>query len=111
VSATWGTEVSFRLGAGTAEGARAIAARLAAAAGGAQGHVLFLAEEAGEYGCLATWGSEEAAVRYAEEPAVRAVLGELAELTGREPRVRRYRMEHQPVPAGRGAHAGGPDGR
>jgi len=103
----WGTEVSFRLGSGTAETARAIAARLAAAADGAEGHVLFLAEGAGEYGCLATWTTEADAAAYGERAEVQGVLGELETLTGRAGRVRLYRMEHQPVPGAHGAPAHG----
>lgn len=102
----WGTEVSFRLGPGTADEARAIAARLAAAADGAESHVLFLAEEAGEYGCLATWPTRAGAEAYGSRPAVRGALEELGRRTDREPRVRCYRMEQQyGGPAARAATA------
>lgn len=94
---SYGTEVSFRLPPGASDDARALAARLAAAATGSRRHVLFLNDEAGEYGCLAEWEREEDAVAYADLPEVRAVLAELAERSDREPRVRRYAMEKQPT--------------
>ena len=91
-----GTEISFRLGPGTLEEARALAARLALASEGARRHVLFAAPEAGEYGCLAEWDDPDAAAAFAGRPAVRAVLEELAERLGRPPSVRLYAMEEQP---------------
>ncbi len=92
-----GTEVSFRLGPGSADDARSLAERLAKAAIGSRRHVLFLNDEAGEYGCLAEWEREEDARAYGELPEVQAVLAELAQRTDREPRVRRYVMEEQPT--------------
>jgi len=88
-----GTEISFRLGPGTLEEARAIAGRLAAAAAGCRRHVLFVDAEAGEYGCLAEWDRREDAEGFGARPAVRAELERLAERLGREPRVRLYAME------------------
>ncbi len=90
-----GTEVAFRLGPGTLEEARAIAARLAVAAHGARRHVLFAAPERGEYGCLAEWDDAADAAGYAARPAVREVLGDLAARLGKEPGVRVYVMEEQ----------------
>jgi hypothetical protein len=90
-----GTEISFRLGPGTLEEARALAARLARASGGARRHVLFAAPEAGEYGCLAEWDDPADAAGFAARPAVRAVLAELEERLGSAPRVRVYAMEEQ----------------
>ncbi len=88
-----GTEVAFRLGPGTGDEARAIAQGLAAAADGCRRHVLFLDEEAGEYGCLAEWDRREDAEGYAARPATRAVLVGLEARTGTPPRVRLYAME------------------
>lgn len=90
----WGTEVSFRLGPGTADAARAIAAELAAAGPDATEHVLFLDADAGEFGCLAVWATEDLARGYGERTAVLRVMEALAARTGREPRVRCYRMEN-----------------
>ena len=55
----YGTEISFRLGPGSLDEARAVAARLAAAAAGCRRHVLFVDADAGEYGCLAEWERRE----------------------------------------------------
>jgi hypothetical protein len=93
VTPLYGTEVSFRLGPGTADEARRIAERLAAAAAGCRRHVLFLDEEAGEYGCLAEWVRREDAEGFAERPATREALAALAGRAGKEPRVRLYAME------------------
>ncbi|MGD9571712.1 MAG: hypothetical protein AB7V62_07520 [Thermoleophilia bacterium] len=90
-----GTEIAFRLGPGTLEEARAIAARLAAAAGGARRHVLFAAPERGEYGCLAEWDDPADAAAYAGRAEVREVLAELTARLGKEPGVRLYAMEEQ----------------
>ena len=90
-----GTEISFRLGPGTLDEARDLAARLAAASGGARRHVLFAAPDAGEYGCLAEWDDAASAAAFAARPAVRAVLAELEERLGSAPRVRVYAMEEQ----------------
>lgn len=116
----WGTEVSFRLESGTGEEARSFAADLAAAAAGCARHVLFLNEEAGEYGCLAEWARLEDAVAFADRPATLAALARLEARTGKPARVRRYVMEeylpretgayhreHADSDAGR--HGGGPD--
>jgi len=92
-----GTEISFRLGPGTLEEARAVAARLAAASAGCRRHVLFVEETAGEYGCLAEWERREDADGYADRPAVRAEIARLAERLGTAPRVRVYAMEEAPV--------------
>jgi hypothetical protein len=89
----WGTEISFRLGPGTEDEARAVAGRLAAAAAGARRHVLFLDAERGEYGCLAEWDRPEAAEAYAAAPAVARELAALEARTGKPARVRRYAME------------------
>ena len=94
----YGTEVAFRLGPGTGDEARAVAQGLAAAAGGCRRHVLFLDEEAGEYGCLAVWDRREDAEGYAARPATRAVLTALEARTGKPPRVRLYAMEEDPAP-------------
>jgi hypothetical protein len=88
--------VSFRLGPGTADAARAIAAELAGAGPDATEHVLFLDADAGEYGCLAVWGTQGLARGYGDRAAVRRVLAALAARTGKEPRVRCYRMENVP---------------
>jgi hypothetical protein len=94
----YGTEVAFRLGPGTADEARAIAQGLAAAADGCRRHVLFLDEEAGEYGCLAEWDRREDAGGYATRAATQAVLTALEARTGKPPRVRLYAMEEDPAP-------------
>lgn len=118
--ARWGTEVSFRLGPQTIAEAREIAAELRAAARGCDRHVLFLDEDAGEYGCLAEWRHLEDAVAFAERPETVAALARLEARTGKAPRVRRYAMEegsliepgayhreHAEADAGR--HGRGPD--
>ena len=91
-----GTEISFRLGPDTADEARALAGRLAAAAAGARRHVLFLDTERGEYGCLAEWARPEEAEAYAGLPAVVRELEALEARTGKPARVRRYAMEETP---------------
>jgi quinol monooxygenase YgiN len=88
-----GTEISFRLGPGTLDEARAVAARLGAAAGGCRRHVLFVDAEAGEYGCLAEWEDPAAARGFAERPAVREEIATLGRRMGKAPRVRLYAME------------------
>ena len=65
----FGTEIAFRLGPGTLEEARAIAAELADAAAGCRRHVLFVDAAAGEYGCLAEWERRADAEGYAARPA------------------------------------------
>ncbi len=89
----YGTEISFRLGPGTADEARGFAERLAAAAAGCRRHVLFLDADAGEYGCLAEWERREDAEGFAERPAARAQISLLEERQGKAPRVRLYAME------------------
>ena len=89
----YGTEVSFRLGPNSVDQAREIAAELAQAAVGAERHVLFLAEDAGEYGCLAEWISFAAASGSGQRPATVTALARLETLTGKPPRVRLYVME------------------
>jgi quinol monooxygenase YgiN len=89
----FGTEVSFRLGPDSLEEARAIAARLRAAAAGCRRHVLFVDAAAGEYGCLAEWERREEAEGFARRPATAAEIAALGERIGREPRVRFYAME------------------
>jgi quinol monooxygenase YgiN len=91
----FGTEVSFRLEPGRLDEARAIAARLAAAAAGCRRHVLFANPDAGEYGCLAEWDARADAAAFGDRPAVRDALADLAERTGAAPRVRLYDMEEQ----------------
>lgn len=90
----YGTEISFRLGPGTAEEARRIAARLARAAAGCRRHVLFL-DEGGAYGCLAEWDREEDARDYLTRPEVTAEIAALAERCGRAPHPRLYAMQEQ----------------
>lgn len=92
----WGTEVSFRLGPGTLDEARALARRLSAAAAGCRRHVLFADAEAGAYGCLAEWDERADAAGFATRPATREVLSELAGRIGRPPTVRLYAMEETP---------------
>ena len=92
----YGTEISFRLGPGTLDEARAIAVRLAAAAAGCRRHVLFVDADAGEYGCLAEWDDRAAAVAFRGRPAVRAALDALEARLGNAPRVRLYAMEESP---------------
>jgi quinol monooxygenase YgiN len=89
----FGTEVSFRLGPGTLDEARALAARLGAAAEGCRRHVLFVEAQAGEYGCLAEWDDHDAAAAYGDRPGVRAVLDDLEARVGRPARVRLYALE------------------
>lgn len=93
VSAGFGTEVSFRLGPGTLEEARAIAARLGAAAAGCRRHVLFADAAAGEYGCLAEWDRLEDAELFMRRPATAEEISGIGVRTGREPRIRVYAME------------------
>jgi len=88
-----GTEISFRLGPGTLEEARAVAVRLGAAARGCRRHVLFVDADAGEYGCLAEWDDPAAAAAFAERPAVRQEIASLERRVGTAPRVRLYAME------------------
>ena len=93
-----GTEVSFRLGPGTAGEARELAAALAAATGAeCLRHVLFIDEERGEYGCLAEWPDRAAADGYAASAPVGALLARIGERAERVPRVRVYAMEEQPA--------------
>ncbi len=89
----FGTEVSFRLGPGTLDEARAIARRLAAAAAGCRRHVLFVEEAAGEYGCLAEWDSREDAEEFTRRPSTAEALVLLGSRLGKEPRIRVYAME------------------
>jgi hypothetical protein len=95
--AAFGTEISFRLGPGTADEARLVAGRLATAAAGCRRHVLFL-DEAGGYGCLAEWDQEEDARAYLAGPVVAAELAALEERAGRAAHARLYVMEEQPPP-------------
>jgi quinol monooxygenase YgiN len=88
-----GTEISFRLGPGTLDEARAVAARLRDAARGCRRHVLFVDADAGEYGCLAEWEDPAAAAAFAERPAVREEIASLGRRLGKAPRVRLYVME------------------
>jgi len=94
----YGTEISFRLGPGTVDEARAVAAGLAAAAAGCRRHVLFVDAEAGEYGCLAEWERREDAEDFAGRPATREQVARLEERQGKAPRVRLYAMEEAPSP-------------
>ena len=93
VLAQFGVPVPKGSVAKDADEARAIAQGLAAAASGCRRHVLFLDEEAGEYGCLAEWDRREDAEGFAARPATRAVLAGLEARTGKPPRVRLYAME------------------
>ncbi|MGD9696942.1 MAG: hypothetical protein AB7V42_14920 [Thermoleophilia bacterium] len=88
-----GTEIAFRLGPGSLEEARAVAARLSAAAGGSRRRVLFVNADAGEYGWLGEWDDAAAAAGFAERPAAAAELARLEARTGKRPRVRLYAME------------------
>ncbi len=90
-----GTEIAFRLGPGSLQDARAIAARLAGLAPRAVEHVLFCDAGAGEYGCLAVWATASEADAYVAAPGVAAELAALAARTGKPTRVRRYVMEYQ----------------
>lgn len=90
-----GTEIAFRLGPGSLEDARVIAARLARLAPVAVEHVLFCDADAGEYGCLAVWEAERDADAYIASSEVDAEVAALAERMGRPMRVRRYVMEYQ----------------
>jgi len=90
-----GTEISFRLGPGTVDEARAIAARLALAAAGCRRHVLFVDAERGEYGCLAEWDAAADARVFAASPAVARELERIGAAADRPVRVRRYTMEEQ----------------
>lgn len=92
---TYGTEISFRLGPGHGEEARAIAERLCAAALDCTEHVLFADDEAGEYGCLAVWATDEAAVAFRSSPAVADELEHIEKIAGKPSRVRSYLMEYQ----------------
>ena len=92
----FGTEIAFRLGPGTGDEARAIAAELGAAAAGCRRHVLFVDADAGEYGCLAEWDRREDAAGYGARPAVAGLLARLGERLGKAPRVRLYAMEEAP---------------
>jgi quinol monooxygenase YgiN len=94
----YGTEISFRLGPGTADEARAFARRLAAAAAGCRRHVLFLDADAGEYGCLAEWERREDAEAFGGRPATRKEIARLGARQGAAPRVRLYAMEEGPSP-------------
>ncbi len=89
----FGTEISFRLGPGTLDEARSIAADLAAAAEGCRRHVLFVDAQAGEYGCLAEWDDRAPAEGFADRPAVVAALAVLGARLGRPARVRLYALE------------------
>jgi quinol monooxygenase YgiN len=91
----YGTEISFRLGPGSVEEARDIAARLAAAAAGCRRHVLFVDADAGEYGCLAEWDRREEAEAFAAGEAAREQIALLGERQGRAARVRLYAMEEE----------------
>jgi hypothetical protein len=62
--------------------------------------VLFLDEDAGEYGCLAEWDRREDAEGYAARPATGAALTALEARTGKAPRVRLYAMEEGPASPG-----------
>lgn len=92
---TYGTEISFRLGPGQADEARAIARRLAAAAEGCREHVLFVDDERGEYGCLAVWDEGGDAAAFTSSALVADELQRLAGILGKEPRIRSYEMEYQ----------------
>jgi len=90
-----GTEIAFRLGPGSLEEARALAARLAGLAPAAVEHVLFCDAAAGEYGCLAVWAAPGDADAYIASARVADELAALGERMGKPVRVRRYEMEYQ----------------
>ena len=89
----FGTEVSFLLGPGTLDEARAIAARLGAAAAGCRRHVLFADAEAGEYGCLAEWDRREDAEAFMRRSVTTDEIEVLRARLGKQPRIRVYAME------------------
>jgi hypothetical protein len=86
-------EVSFRLGPGTLEDARAIAARLAAEAVGCRDEMLFVDAEGGVYGYLALWAEEDEAGRFRSRPGVGEQLAALEQRLGRPPTTRYYAVE------------------
>lgn len=88
----YGTEVAYRLGPGTEDRARAIAARLAAAAEGCSRHTFFLTPD-GVYGALAEWDDLDEAEGFAGRPETVRVLDDLERDLGRRPGVRVYVME------------------
>jgi hypothetical protein len=87
------TEVSFRLGPGTVDDARAIAARLGGLARGCRDDMLFLDAEQGVYGYLALWAESHEAEAYAALPAVREQVSSIEQRIGKPPAVRRYTVE------------------
>jgi hypothetical protein len=90
-----GTEIAFRLPSGSGDRARAIADRLARLAPASVEHVLFIDDDAGEYGCLAVWQSPADAAAYIADPDVAAEVAALGEIMGKPTRVRTYAMEYQ----------------
>jgi hypothetical protein len=87
------TEVSFRLGPGTADDARAIASKLGAEARGCREDMLFVDEQAGVYGYLALWAERTEAEAFEALPGVQAQVEQLAQRIGRPPTVRHYTVE------------------
>jgi hypothetical protein len=90
-----GTEIAFRLGPGTLDEARAIAATLAELATDAHEHVLFCDDQIGEYGCLAVWATAADADAFIASTAVTEHLRQLSARMDKPLRVRRYVMEYQ----------------
>jgi len=93
------TEVSFRLGPGTVDDARAIATRLGAAARGCRDDMLFVDAESGVYGYLALWAHAAEAEAFETLPGVREQVAALERRIGRPPTVRRYTAEKPGVRA------------
>ena len=91
----FGTEIAFRLGPGSDERAREVAARLAQASAGCLRQTLFLNDE-GAYGVLAEWEHRSDADGFVDRPGVVAVLDRLEEDLGRRPSVHVYRLEATP---------------
>ena len=90
-----GTEIAFRLAPGSGDHARAIADRLFRLAPESVAHVLFIDDDAGEYGCLAVWRTANAAGAYIAHHDVVVEVAALGELMGKPTRVRTYAMEYQ----------------
>lgn len=87
------TEVSFRLGPGTVEDARGIAARLSAAAAGCRDDMLFVDEQSGTFGYLALWDGFTEAEQFPTRPAVIEVVESLTQRLTKPPAVRQYTVE------------------
>ena len=87
------TEVSFTLGPGTLEDARAIAARLGAEASRSRDEMLFVDAEAGIYGYLALWDERTDAIAFGANAAVLDEIEALERRVAKPPAVRHYTVE------------------